>query len=256
MKRTLLFEKPMSTVSLSFLNMIPTKYECLSSTTTDRIAQLSSHRTLLDLREAQKARANHAYTSLDPDSVKSNIVYLESAARWGRFEELQHCVYLNALRRQQRPIYGKNLVKLLTLDTDRRPFKQRPKVPRQIMSWFEEDSFLLHNAIPTLEQRAASMDMTVSKFAFVTPAVVAPDMNSIMLGTKGIEAFEETNLRLAAPVKYAPYMPQEPPSTRGMRLASACPSSSPISASFSTIAANCKPSTGFCGSCRPAATEP
>ena len=210
-RRTLLFQQPMSRVSLSFLNMIPTQYESRSSAVTDRIAQLSSQRAMLDLREAQKARANSAYASLDPDSVKSNITYLESAARWGRFEELQHCVYLNALRRQQRPIYGKNLVKMLTLDTGRRPFKQRPKVPREIMRWFEEDSFLLHNAIPTLEQRAASMDMTVSKFAFATPPVVAPDMNRVLLGSSGIETFDNLNMKLAAPVKYAPYMPPEAP---------------------------------------------
>ncbi|KAK3384853.1 SNF2 family N-terminal domain-containing protein [Podospora didyma] len=210
-RRKLLFESPMSRVSLGFLNMIPAQHEDLSSIHTDRIAQLSTHRILLDLREAQKVRANNGSAVLDPATVKSNLVYLESAARWGRFEELQHCVYLNALRRQKRPIYGKRLVELLTLDTHLRPFKQRPKVPQKIMSWFEEDSFLLHNAIPTLQQRAGEMEMTITKFACVTPAVVTGDLNKFLLGAKGIEAFEETDLRLSAPVKYAPFMPKEPP---------------------------------------------
>ena len=207
----LLAQQPMSTVSLKFLNMIPTHNEDLSSLHTDRIAQLSSHRILLDLREAQRVRAENAYTALDPVSVKSNIVHLESAARWGRYEELQHSVYLNALRRQQRPIYGKRLLDLLTLDTHKRPFKQRPKVPQNIMSWFEEDSKLLHFAIPTLPQRAASMEMTVTKFACVTPIVVTGDMNKFFLGARGVEAFEETDLRLSAPIRHAPYMPKEPP---------------------------------------------
>jgi len=210
-RRTLLAEKPMSTVSLSFLNMVPTLHEELSTIHTDRIVQLSSHRVLLDLREAQKARANNAYTPLDPATVKSNIVYLESAARWGRFEELQHCVYLNALRRQQRPIYGKRLVNLLTLDTTRRPFKQRPKVPAKIMAWFEEDSFLLNSAILTLQQRAASMETTITKFACATPAVVTNDVNKYLLGERGVAAFQELDLKLSAPIKYAPYMPKEPP---------------------------------------------
>ncbi|KAK1830412.1 helicase swr-1 [Podospora conica] len=210
-RRKLLAPKPMSSVSLSFLNMVPAAYEGLSTIHTDRIVQLSSPRTLLDLREAQKVRANNAYTTLDPATVKSNIVYLESAGRWGRFEELQHCVYLNALRRQQRPIYGKSLVNLLTLETHRRPFKQRPKVPAKIMSWFEEDSFALHSAIQTLPQRAASMETTITKFACVTPAVVTGDIHRFVLGEKGIEAFQETDLRLSAPVRHAPYMPKEPP---------------------------------------------
>jgi helicase SWR1 len=210
-RKKLLAVSPMQAVSLSFLNMIPTQFESMSGTDADRIAQLSTHRILLDLREAQKTRANNAYHALDPASVKSNLVYLESAARWGRFEELQHCVYLNALRRQQRPIYGKRLVELLTLDTHLRPYKQRPKVPQKIMSWFEEDSHLLHNAIPTLQQRADAMETTISKFACVTPAVVAGDMNRLLLGAKGIQAFEEADLKLSAPVKYAPYMPKERP---------------------------------------------
>jgi helicase SWR1 len=210
-RKKLLAVKPMETVSLSFLNMIPTQYEGMSGTDADRISQLSTHRILLDLREAQKTRANNAYHALDPASVKSNLVYLESAARWGRFEELQHCVYLNALRRQQRPIYGKRLVEMLTLDTHRRPFKQRPKVPQKIMSWFEEDSHLLRNAIPTLQQRADSMETTISKFACVTPAVVTGDMGRLFLGPKGVESFVETDLKLSAPVKYAPFMPKERP---------------------------------------------
>ncbi|KAK4226626.1 helicase swr-1 [Podospora fimiseda] len=210
-RKKLLAEKLMSSVSLSFLNMIPTQYENMSTLHADRISQLSTHRILLDLREAQKTRANNAYHTLDPATIKSNIVYLESAARWGRFEELQHCVYLNALRRQQRPIYGKPLVEMLTLDTHMRPYKQRPKVPRKTMSWFEEDSHLLRNAIPTLQQRAGSMETTITKFACVTPAVVTGDMNKFLLGAKGIEAFEEADLRLSAPVKHAPYMPRERP---------------------------------------------
>ncbi|KAK4192340.1 helicase swr-1 [Podospora australis] len=210
-RQRLLFEKPMSVVNLGFLNMIPTQHEDMSTHNADRTSQLSTQRILLDLREAQKARAKNAYHTLDPASVKSNIVYLESAARWSRFEELQHCVYLNALRRQQRPIYGKRLVELLTLDTHRRPFKQRPKVPQKIMSWFEEDSHLLHNAILTLPQRAESMETTITKFACVTPAVVTGDLNQFLLGSKGIQAFEEADMRLSAPVKHIPFMPRERP---------------------------------------------
>ncbi|KAL2259915.1 hypothetical protein VTK26DRAFT_6248 [Humicola hyalothermophila] len=210
-RKTLLAEKPMTSVSLSFLNLIPTQYENMSTADADRISQLSTHRILLDLREAQKTRANNAYHALDPTNVKSNLVFLESAARWSRFEELQHCVYLNALRRQQRPIYGKRLIELLTLDTHRRPFKQRPKVPQKIMAWFEQDSHLLHNAIPTLAQRADAMETTITKFACVTPAVVTGDMTRLLLGAKGVEAFEEADLKLSAPVKYAPYMPKERP---------------------------------------------
>ncbi|KAI1470161.1 SNF2 family N-terminal domain-containing protein [Daldinia caldariorum] len=207
----LLQDKPMTIVSKSFLNLIPTQYEDLSRSVCDRVYQLSAHRPLMDLREAQKARSQAAYTNLDPATVESNIVYLESAARWGRFEELQHCVYLNALRRQQRPIYGKQLTDFLTLGISARPHKPRPKVPQKIMSWFEEDSVVLKSIVPTLDQRAASMKTIISKFACVTPAVVTRDVDRFILGSNGVEAFNETNLKLSAPVRHSPFMQKEAP---------------------------------------------
>lgn len=209
--RSILVEKPLSAVSLGFLNMIPTQYERLSTTAAERIFQLTSNRTLMEMREAQKSRAQGAFSSLDPATVQSNIAYLESAARWGRYEELQHCVYLNALRRQQKPIYGKNVVEMLTIGVDQRPSKPRPKVPKQIMAWFEEDSSLVRAMIPSLDQRADSFKTTIEKFSCVTPAVVTRDLEQFVLGRKGLNAFTDEDMRLSAPVHWTPWMPKEPP---------------------------------------------
>ncbi|KAG6354160.1 hypothetical protein INS49_004764 [Diaporthe citri] len=210
-RNKLLAAKPMSTVSLGFLNLVPTQHEELSNTVAERVSQLSSHRALMDLRETQRIRSQASHHTLDPSSVKSTIGFLDSAARWGRFEELQHCVYLNALRRQQRPIYGKRLREFLTIGADKRPYKPRPRVPKLVMSWFEEDSFILRTMIPTLDQRAASMERTISKFACVTPAVVTRDMEPFLLGWKGVQAFGEADMRLSAPVRRLPFIPPEPP---------------------------------------------
>lgn len=204
-------QAPMSTVNLDFLNLIPVKYEGLSADVCDQVAQLSSHRALMELREAQKKRAQSAYSNLDPSAVESNIVYLESAARWGRFEELQHCVYLNAIRRQQRPVYGAKLRDFLTIGVNERPRKPRPKVPAKIMAWFEEESPVLGSMVLDLDQRAANMKPTISKFACITPAVTTRDVDGFVLGSRGVNSFNETNLRLAAPIRYAPFMPKEPP---------------------------------------------
>ncbi|KAJ4315379.1 swr1 complex component [Fusarium piperis] len=210
-QKLLLAPKPMSLVNLDFLNLIPTHYEHLTTTQADRIAHLSSHRVLMDLREVQRTRAQQAYSTLDPSTVESSIAYLESGARWSRFEELQHCVYLNALRRQQRPIYGKNLIDLLTIGTDKRPYKPRPKVPRQIMGWFEEESTTIQSMIPTIDHRADSFKTIIEKFSCVTPAVVTRDMEQFVLGRKGVQAFTEEDLKLSAPVRWAPFLPKEAP---------------------------------------------
>ncbi|KAJ6445216.1 helicase swr1 [Purpureocillium lavendulum] len=210
-RRSLLAMNPMFKVNLGFLNLIPTEHEQLSSAQAERIAQLSSHRTLMDLRETQKARAQSSCMTLDPSTVESTIAYLEGASRWGRFEELQHCVYLNALRRQQRPMYGDGLVKLVSIDAHRRPCRPRPRVPRKMMAWFEDDSTLIRRLIPSLDQRSDSFKTIIEKFSCVTPAVVTRDLEPSMLGQKGVQAFTEADLKLSAPVRWAPFMAKEPP---------------------------------------------
>ncbi|KAI8947975.1 SNF2 family N-terminal domain-containing protein [Xylaria longipes] len=202
---------PHTTASLSFLNLVPAQCESLSAAVCDRVFELSSDNTLLGLTHTQEARARAAEMNLDPSTVESNIAYLDSIGRWGRLEELRHCVYVNDFRRQQRPIYGKRLTDFLTLGVGQRPFKSRPKIPQKIMSWFEEDSPILRSLVPSLDQRAASMKFTISKFACITPAVVTRDLNQFVLGSNKIELLEDTSLTLSAPVRYAPFMPKEPP---------------------------------------------
>ncbi|KAI1125921.1 hypothetical protein F5Y10DRAFT_245920 [Nemania abortiva] len=206
-----LADRPVTTVNLGFLNLIPRQFESLPGTVCDRVFELSSDRTLLGFQQTQEVRAQAAETNFDPSTIESNIAYLDSVGRWGRLEELRHCVYMNNLRRQQRPIYGQQLTNFLTLGVEQRPFKSRPKIPQKIMSWFEEDSPVLRSIVPTLDQRAASMRATISKFACITPAVVTRDLDQFILGSRQIELFEEANLTLSAPIRYAPFMSKESP---------------------------------------------
>ncbi|KAI0505120.1 SNF2 family N-terminal domain-containing protein [Xylaria bambusicola] len=201
----------MAVPNLGFLNLIPTQYENLSATVCDRIFELSSDRTFLELQETQTARAQTAETTFDPSTVESNIAYIDTLGRIGRLDELRHCVYVNGLRRQQHPIYGKRLTDFLTLDINRRPFKPRPKIPQKIMSWFEEDSQALRSIVPTLDERSASMRAVISKFACITPAVVTRDLDQFVLGSKKIEVLGDMSLTLSTPVRYSPFMPKQPP---------------------------------------------
>ncbi|KAH7417325.1 SNF2 family N-terminal domain-containing protein [Cadophora sp. MPI-SDFR-AT-0126] len=191
-RRRLLREDPMTKASLEFLNLVPTKHERLAGNVTSRSAALSAQRVLMDMREVQRLRAQNALTSLDPSTAKSNLIYLESASRWGRFEELQHCVYLNALRRQQKPIYGTQLLNRLTLGVSDRPLKPRPAQRKQMMTWLENRSPTLMSMIPTLESRSEALNTTIQKFACVTPPVVARDINSMMLSPKGLSTVQSS----------------------------------------------------------------
>jgi helicase SWR1 len=189
-RRRLLREEPMKKASLEFLNLIPTKHESLDNVIASRSAVLSAQRVLMDMREAQRLRAQNAFTSLDPSTAKSNVVYLESASRWGRFEELQHCVYLNALRRQQKPIYGSRLLKLVTLDLG--PMKPQPRKRNNLLTWLETRSPTLESLIPSLSLRSESLNTTIQKFACVTPPVIARDMTSLILTPKGVNTVQSS----------------------------------------------------------------
>jgi helicase SWR1 len=188
-RRHLLSEDPMTKASLNFLNLVPADHERLSDAVTARSAMLNAQRKLMDLREAQRARAQNALTNLDPSTAKSNLVYLESASRWGRFEELQHCVYLNALRRQQKPIYGTQLVELLTIGVNDRPLQPQPKRRNRLLTWLHNNSPTLNAMVPTITSRSLELKTTIQKFACVTPPVIARDMSSLVLTPKGVNIF-------------------------------------------------------------------
>jgi helicase SWR1 len=208
-RRRLLREDPMTKASLEFLNLVPTRHERFSAAVTSRSASLSAQRVLMDTREAQRLRAQNAFTNLDPSYAKSNLTYLESAARWGRFEELQHCVYLNALRRQQKPIYGTQLIDLLTISVNERPLQPKPKQRNRLLTWLHNNSPTLNSIVPTLSSRALSLNTTIRKFACVTPPVISRDMTSLILTPKGvntvqsavqsseIDPFHEARMRLS-----------------------------------------------------------
>ncbi|KAH8602780.1 SNF2 family N-terminal domain-containing protein [Bisporella sp. PMI_857] len=208
-RRQLLQEDPMSKVSLEFLNLVPTKHESLSSHVTSRVSMLSAQKILMDMREVQRTRAQSAFTALDPSTAKSNLIYLESASRWGRFEELQHCVYLNALRRQQRPTYGTRLLEILTLEVNERPLKPRPKRRDQMLLWLENSSPALRAMVPTMTSRSQALESTIQKFACVTPPVIARDLTSLVLTPKNAsdlhmsvsstsrDVFHEARMRLS-----------------------------------------------------------
>ncbi|TVY53475.1 Helicase SWR1 [Lachnellula cervina] len=189
-RRRLLKEDPMSKASLEFLNLVPTKHERFSGAVTARSAMLTAQRLLMEMRESQRHRAQNALTNLDPSTAKSNLVYLESASRWGRFEELQHCVYLNALRRQQKPIYGKQMLELLTIGVNERPLRPKPKRRNQMLTWLENKSPTLSSMVPNLSLRSEQLDAIIRKFACVTPPVVARDMTSLALTRRGVNSVQ------------------------------------------------------------------
>jgi helicase SWR1 len=207
-RKRLLQEDPMTNVNLGFLNLTPAANEGISLISAKETSKFVAIRPMQDLCNRQLARIDWRM-KLDASSVPSTLTYVENRARKLRLEDLRHCVYLNALRSQKRPVYGSGLIELLTLDIRERPVQQRPRKRAQLLEWFAASSPAMKELIPTLAERSSSLETTIQKFACITPAVVATDLTPLALTRRGVsvvneaqqickdDAFHEARVRLS-----------------------------------------------------------
>lgn len=188
----------MSKVSLDFLNLVPTRKENISLRAQQRSNELTSQRILMNMRETQLTRAETSRMhEFEPSTVKANLTYFESASRYIRYEELQHIVYLNALRRQSVPVYGKDQVEHLTLGNTSRIFRRKPARKDLIIDWMSESRSVLKDMVLSVEQRSEQMDPFIRKFACITPRMTTPDALPILLSRRGVAHFQTSPDRFA-----------------------------------------------------------
>ncbi|KAI9835442.1 MAG: hypothetical protein M1819_002360 [Sarea resinae] len=186
-RRRLLREDPMTLINFDFLNLTPTMNEKSSSILAYESSRLIAYRQLQDLCRRQGDRIDWR-KKFNASSVSATLESMENAARMSRLEELRHCVYLNAIRSQRVPIYGKGLIDLLTLD--QRPVARQPQRTTELSKWYLNTSSILQSMIPTLDQRSEDLQTTVQKFACITPVAVATDMAPLTLSPRGVEAVQ------------------------------------------------------------------
>ncbi|KAI9777539.1 MAG: swr1 complex component [Geoglossum umbratile] len=207
-RKRLLEEDPMTNVNLGFLNLTPAASEGISLISAKETSKFVAIRPMQDLCNQQLARIDWRM-KLDASSVQSTLTFVENRARKSRLEDLRHCVYLNALRSQKRPVYGSGLIELLTLDIREHPLQQRPRKRAQLLEWFAASSPAMKDMIPTLAERSTALETTIRKFACITPAVVATDITPLALTRRGVfvvseaqqickdDAFHEARIRLS-----------------------------------------------------------
>ncbi|KZF22110.1 hypothetical protein L228DRAFT_283293 [Xylona heveae TC161] len=130
---------------------------------------------------------------LDGSSMESTLAYMENAARYSRLEELRHCVYINSLRTQKRPVYGEGLLGRLTLDLQERPLLPRPKKQAELSNWALNSSSVLRDMVKTIYERSQSLESTIQAFGCVTPAVVATDLVPLALQSQGMELVQRSS---------------------------------------------------------------
>ena len=189
-RRRLLQHQPSNTVDLNMINLLPGANEPFSALDTIQRQRIGALGTLRHLSSQQWGRINHDLP-FDGTSVQSSLACYENGARLSRHGSLSQAAYQTSLRSQRRPLYSQGRMELVQLMFRPRLPPNPPRPTRKHLSeWYSNMSPALSEIVLTLPERSAALDTTISKFACVTPSVVATDMVPLTLCQKGIEVVQ------------------------------------------------------------------
>ncbi|OKL58751.1 Helicase swr1 [Talaromyces atroroseus] len=173
-RRRLLYQHPFDTLDLEFLNLAPISREDLSTRLVQDSSRIMAFGPLKTLRERQYRRTNWQM-GFDGSSVRSILDSMENAARKKRMNELESALYFESHRHGRRPIWGKSLIKFLTIERPYNGFSARDGSSRQIskLDQLANQSSVLASMINSIQDRAQNMEGYIQRFGCVTPAAVA-----------------------------------------------------------------------------------
>ena len=188
-RRRLLQSDPMNTVDLNVINLLPGENELFSALDTIQRQRLGALGALRQLSSQQWGRLK-LDLPFDGSSVKGALTSYENTARRLRYDQLRHAAYYTSLRSQRRPLYSYSLMEKLRFGIKTLPRQPRPGRKAQLSEWYSNHLTALDEMVLTLPKRSNALETTISKFACVTPAVVATDMVPLTLCHKGIETIQ------------------------------------------------------------------
>ena len=188
-RRRLLQSDPMNTVDLNVINLLPGENELFSALDTIQRQRLGALGALRQLSSQQFGRVK-LDLPFDGSSVKGALISYENMARRLRYDQLRHAAYYTSLRSQRRPLYSYSLMEKLRFGIKTLPHQPKPGRKAQLSEWYSNYLPALDEMVLTLPKRSNAMETTISKFACVTPAVVATDMVPLSLCHKGIETVQ------------------------------------------------------------------
>ncbi|KAF2792042.1 hypothetical protein K505DRAFT_326434 [Melanomma pulvis-pyrius CBS 109.77] len=216
-------------VNLEALNLVFARREQTSMLHARRAQQIRATRPLEDLIERQSRRLNQV-SQPGASSIQSVLSAMAEREHVAVRDHLKSCLALTRSRTQFLPVYGKGLIKRLTMDYQDYTFGAQeesilipPKIiahpiafpmanqlaasqvkqefkdgrrgelgfraarnPLLASQWYCQQSSLLQSLVPTLEQRAESLDSIITNFSCVTPAVAAEELAPLMLSKAGV----------------------------------------------------------------------
>ncbi|MCJ1287270.1 swr1 complex component [Xylographa opegraphella] len=189
-RRRLLRRDIMQEVNLDVINLLPGANVPVSALDTIQNSRLGALGRLRQLVNQQFGRIL-PNMKLDGTTVDSTLAFMENNARSSALEDLRHCAYLTSLKSQRRPLYSHSLMERLRIGVKQLPTSPTPQRKAQPLDWYSDISPVMEDIVLTLPQRSEMMINIVQKFACITPAVVAPGINSLALSHRGIEVIQE-----------------------------------------------------------------
>jgi helicase SWR1 len=179
-------------IDLDYCGFVPVANEHHSRLHSIRRDHLKPTQVLQDL-VARQSRKTKDLAGSGHSTMQGTMASIGSEAQLSVLDQLKNCA-AHAKRTADRwPIYGTDLVKLLTLPN--RFQATRPNRRKQLFysmgDWYLDNNSLVAEMMPSLEEQAARHEILVRKFGCLTPAVVAEDVNSIALTPRGVDVIQQ-----------------------------------------------------------------
>ena len=174
-------------VNLEYCGLVPAALERFSRHEATRLHELEPLRELEDLVAHQARRLQSTSTTLDCSNIENCLSRIVAEAQQSVLEQLQNRIDYMRHIVQRWPVYGTDLVRMLTMPD--RFHIPRPNRRRQFFisvgDWYLDDCRTLYDMMPTLPEVAERTEILVRKFSCVTPAVVAEDITALTLTPSG-----------------------------------------------------------------------
>ncbi|MCJ1353023.1 MAG: swr1 complex component [Icmadophila ericetorum] len=193
-RRRLLQEDPMGKVDLDGVNLVPGANDVVSPLDTIQNCRLAA---LFRFKRLETQQSGRIFPGMPYDgrSVDSTLASMENNARTSVLVRLNSCAYLTSLRSQRRPLYSHSLMERLRINLKLLPVAPRPTQRPLIGNWLSSGSPIMEDIVLTLTRRSELLKPLVTRFACVTPAVVATDMSLLALSQPVVSTICEAGIK-------------------------------------------------------------
>ncbi|ODV96793.1 hypothetical protein PACTADRAFT_84091 [Pachysolen tannophilus NRRL Y-2460] len=162
-------------VDLSVVNLIPTINESISTWNATSSSSLNANKYLKQDCAKLEDVLNKTEVQEDYTHLNSYYQFLKYKEQREALDHSEQLLYLNNLRCERNPIYGSNLINMLSITEINGPSN-------------EKTSKAYQDIVKPLNTRISMMYNTIEKYAFVTPAVVALNMKNYVLPNESLRA--------------------------------------------------------------------